>query len=115
MVWGDARIGNIIYGDDFEVLAVPSLGSALNDLGWWLTSAGMMHGARGDRPHLEGMGTRQETIDRWEELSGKSAANVDWFEDFTHLKMACLSIRMSHLDGAPLPDEAELAKPLKLG
>lgn len=120
MVWGDARIGNMIFGEDFSVLAVvdweqPSLGSALNDLGWWLTSAEMMHGARGDRPHLAGMGTRQETIELWEQVSGKSAEGVEWFEDFTHLKMACLSIRMSHLDGAPMPSEAELRTRLKLG
>jgi len=119
LVWGDARIGNMIFGEDFQVLAVvdweqPSLGGALNDLGWWLTSAQMMHGARGDRPQMEGMGTRQETIELWEKLSGKSAQDVDWYEDFTHLKMSCLAIRMACLDGERLPDERELAKRLKV-
>ena len=41
LVWGDARIGNMMFGDDFEVVAVmdweqPSLGGALHDLAWWL-------------------------------------------------------------------------------
>jgi aminoglycoside phosphotransferase (APT) family kinase protein len=109
----------MIFGDDFEVRAVvdweqPSLGGALNDLGWWLTSAEMMHGARDDRPHLPGMGTRQETIDLWEKISGKSAAGVEWYEDFTRFKMSCLSIRMAYLDSERMTSEAELAQRLKV-
>ncbi|MCB2061192.1 MAG: phosphotransferase family protein [Novosphingobium sp.] len=119
LVWGDARIGNMMFDENFEVVAVvdweqPSLGGALNDLGWWLVSAELMHGANDTRPHLEGMGTRQETIDLWEKVSGKSAANVEWYEDFTRLKMSCLSISMAYLDSERMPDEAELAKRLKL-
>jgi aminoglycoside phosphotransferase (APT) family kinase protein len=120
MVWGDARIGNMMFDDDFAVAAVvdweqPSLGGALHDLAWWLVLSDLMHGARGERPHLAGMGTREETIAWWERLSGKSAAGVEWYEDFTHLKMACLSIRMAYQASEGMPDERDLAKRLKVG
>jgi aminoglycoside phosphotransferase (APT) family kinase protein len=119
LVWGDARLGNMMFNDDFEVVAVmdweqPSLGGALNDLAWWLVLSETMHGATPTRPHLAGMGTREETIALWEELTGKSAADVEWYEDFTRLKMSCTGVRLQALRGAPPPDEAWLAKRLKV-
>jgi len=110
LVWGDARIGNLMFDDQFEVVAVmdweqPSLGGALQDLGWWLHLSDIMHFERPGRPHLEGMGTREETIALWGELTGISTADVDWYEDFAALKLACLSVRMTHLKGGPTPSE----------
>src|SRR5207249_1346674 len=39
--WGDARIGNMMFDDDYEVVAVidweqASMGGGPSDLGWWL-------------------------------------------------------------------------------
>ena len=119
LVWGDARLGNMMFNDDFDVVAVmdweqPSLGGALQDLGWWLVLSETMHGAREGRPHLEGMGTRAETIALWEKLTGKSAADIEWYEDFTHLKMSCTGVRLGALRGKMMMDEATLAKRLKV-
>ncbi|MFT3965048.1 MAG: phosphotransferase family protein [Sphingobium sp.] len=119
LVWGDARLGNMMFGEDFSVVAImdweqPSLGGALHDLGWWLTLSESMHGANAGRPHLEGMGTRAETIALWEGLTGISARDVEWYEDFTLLKHGCLNIRLSSLRGRPAPDDAWLAKRLKV-
>jgi aminoglycoside phosphotransferase (APT) family kinase protein len=114
IVWGDARIGNMMFGDDFQVRAVmdweqPSLGGALHDLGWFLVLSQTMHAG------LEGMGSREETIALWEQASGKSAADIEWYEDFAHLKMSCTGVRLWQLGTMPLPDEAWLAKRLKVG
>ena len=49
-----------------------------------------------------------------EELTGKSAAEVEWYEDFTHLKMACTGVRIGHLRGVEMMDEATMAKRLKV-
>lgn len=119
LVWGDARLGNLMFDDNFDVVAVmdweqPSLGGALHDLGWWLVNSETMHGATDTRPHLEGMGTRSETIALWETLTGKSAQEIEWFEDFARLKMSCLGVRMSALRGQAPPDERWLAKRLKV-
>ena len=120
LVWGDARIGNMMFDDNFEVVAVmdweqPSLGGALNDLAWWLVLSQNMHGPRADKPALEGMGTREETIALWHEVTGVSTSDIEWFEDFTQLKLACLSVRTARLRGAfPEPSDVDIAKRLKL-
>ncbi len=119
LVWGDARVGNIMFDDNFEVVAVmdweqPSLGGALHDLAWWLVLSNQMHGAAPGRPHLEGMGTREETLKLWNELTGISTADIEWYESFAALKLSCLSIRTARLEGTPLPDEAWLARRLQV-
>jgi aminoglycoside phosphotransferase (APT) family kinase protein len=121
MVWGDARIGNMMFDEDYRVAAVmdweqPSLGGALNDLAWFIVISVTLHGPSAQvGRHLPGMGTREETVALWEQISGKSAADLDWFEDFTHLKMTCTGIRLGHLRGQPMMDEATIAKRLKVG
>jgi aminoglycoside phosphotransferase (APT) family kinase protein len=121
IVWGDARIGNMMFDEDFDVVAVmdweqPSLGGALQDLSWFLVLSETMHGRIAQQgTYLEGMGTREETIALWEQVSGKSAADIEWYEDFTHLKMSCTGVRLGHLRGMPMMDDATLAKRLKVG
>lgn len=119
LVWGDARLGNMMFDDQFEVVAVmdweqPSLGGALQDLAWWLVLSETMHGATPTRPHLAGMGTRADTIALWSEITGISAAGIEWYEDFTHLKMSCTGVRLAQLGKMPFPDEAWLAKRLRV-
>lgn len=119
LVWGDARLGNMMFNDEFEVVAVmdweqPSLGGALNDLAWWLVISEMMHGARPDRAHLAGMGTRADTIALWCEITGISAADIEWYEDFTRLKLSLTAARLGQLKAFPMPDEEALAKRLKV-
>lgn len=98
IVWGDARLGNMMFGEDRRVVAVmdweqPSLGGALHDLAWWLFSERLRTFAIG-LPTLPGMGERAETVDLWEEVSGKSAAGLDWYIHFAMFKMSCLSAKM---------------------
>jgi aminoglycoside phosphotransferase (APT) family kinase protein len=106
IVWGDARLGNLMVADDYTVAAVmdweqPSLGGALHDLGWWLYSDHVQTEARGI-PALAGMGSRAETIALWSEVSGKSAADIDWYEIFAVFKMECLGVRMASLRNNPV-------------
>lgn len=98
IVWGDARIGNMMFADDFSVVAVmdweqTSLGGALHDLGWWLYSEYLRTTAIG-APTLEGMGEREETIALWEEVTAISAADIDWYILFAAFKMSCLGSKM---------------------
>jgi len=121
LVWGDSRIGNMMFDDEFNVIAVmdweqPSLGNNLNDLAWWITLGEQMHGASGfTGKHMEGMGTRQDTIDIWEDITGKSSEGLEWYEDFSALKTVCMSIRMGRLRGqGPMIDEASMRQRLRL-
>lgn len=120
LVWGDARIGNMMFDDAFDVVAVmdweqPSLGGALHDLAWFTVVSETMHGHSTQiGQFLEGMGTREETIALWEQVSGKSAADLEWYEDLTRLKMQCASLRLDQLRGSSTNDEAALRTRLKL-
>lgn len=120
MVWGDARIGNMMFDENFEVVAVmdweqPSLGGALQDLAWFLVLSETMHGCASQiGAHLEGMGSREETIALWEQITGKSAADIEWYEEFTHLKMSCTGVRLDALRGTSMSDEKRLAERLKV-
>jgi hypothetical protein len=60
------------------------------------------------------MGTREETIALWQEITGISAGGIEWYEDFARLKMSCLGIRMAFLRDAPPPDEKAMARRLKV-
>ncbi|TDW63226.1 aminoglycoside phosphotransferase (APT) family kinase protein [Novosphingobium sp. PhB55] len=120
LVWGDARIGNMMFDANFDVVAVmdweqPSLGGALHDLAWFCVIADTMHGPGSTYgAPLEGMGSREETVVLWEELTGKSAADLEWYEDFARFKMTCTGIRLGHLRGTRIMDEAAMARRLKV-
>jgi aminoglycoside phosphotransferase (APT) family kinase protein len=120
LVWGDARIGNIMFDDNFDVVAVmdweqPSLGGALQDLGWFLTLSETMHGRSSQMgAYLEGMGSREETIALWQEITGKSAADIEWYEDFTQLKMSCTGVRMDGMRGTQTVKPEYIRARLKL-
>jgi aminoglycoside phosphotransferase (APT) family kinase protein len=113
IVWGDARLGNMMICDDFSVAAVmdweqPSLGGALHDLGWWLYSDYVQTEGRGIQA-LQGMGTREETITLWSEVSAKSAADIEWYEAFAVFKMECLGVRMTSI--RQMPAQAAAVEP----
>jgi aminoglycoside phosphotransferase (APT) family kinase protein len=98
----------MMFDENFDVVAVmdweqPSLGGALQDLAWFLTLSETMHG-RSSRlgGYLDGMGSREETIALWEEVTGKSAADIEWYEDFTELKMSCTGVRMDSMRGTQM-------------
>ena len=121
MVWGDARIGNMMFDGDFGVVAVmdweqPSLGGALQDLAWFTTLCETMHGRSAQHgAFLEGMGTREETVGLWQELCGKSADDLEWYEDFTQLKMSCSGVRLDNLRGTDMIKPEYIANRLKVG
>lgn len=107
LVWGDARLGNMMVDDNFEIIAVmdweqPSLGGALHDLAWWLCHEEMKVHARGGTP-LEGLGGRIETIALWEQVTGISTADLNWYEAFAAFKLTCLGVRMMDLRGISPP------------
>lgn len=119
IVWGDARLGNMMFDENFDVIAVmdweqASLGGALHDLAWWLQMSAFAHEKTADKPHLEGMGTREETIALWQDVTGISVDDLDWYLDFTAFKTGCLSVSTSRLWGWPEPDHAALATQLGL-
>ena len=60
------------------------------------------------------MGSHAETVALWEEVSRKSAVDLDWYIDFTTLKKGCLGTRMGLLRGEPMGSPADLTVRLKV-
>ncbi|MEU1981003.1 phosphotransferase family protein [Nocardia sp. NPDC019395] len=95
--WGDARMGNIMFDDNFRVVGVMdweqvSLAGPVADLAWWLMfDEAHSHGV--GVPRLAGLGTRDETIELWEELTGLPSGDLPWHEAFASLKAGLLSLR----------------------
>jgi aminoglycoside phosphotransferase (APT) family kinase protein len=105
MAWGDARIGNMMFGEDFRLTGVmdweqANLGGPHQDLGWWLYFDHFHTVGRG-LTRLDGMGTREETIALWEELVGRPAGDLTWYEVFAGFKVALLVVRTYVLLGNP--------------
>jgi aminoglycoside phosphotransferase (APT) family kinase protein len=104
--WGDARVGNVMFDDEFRVVVVmdwelASLGTPIMDLGWWLFFD-VVHSEV--HPRLPGLGTRQETIERWERGTGLSAQGVEWYEVLAGVRLATLVIRSMNLLGVATND-----------
>jgi len=119
LVWGDARLGNMMADQDCNIIAVmdweqPSIGGALHDLGWWLSHEGAQVASRPDKQRLPGFGSRDETIALWGEVTGISTTDIDWYEAYATFKMACLSVRLTGLRGLPLsPADIEAMPPVR--
>ena len=100
LLWGDSRIGNIIYsgGQPAAVLdwEMATLGQPEEDLAWFLLL---------DRHHSEGVGVARlagfpdaaATIDRYQELTGRTLAHMDYYEVLSALKFAVVMARIGQL------------------
>ena len=111
--WGDARIGNIIW-QDFRPAAVldwemASLAPAELDLGWWLYFNRQFTEGLG-LPLLGGFGSREETIERYETLLGKTMHDVAYYEVFAGFRFAVIMARLSDLlvDSGVLPADSDM-------
>jgi len=100
LVWGDARLSNLIYRDA-EVVAVldwemSCVGDPLLDLGWWVFADRALTEGSG-RTRLPGFPTTAETIARWSAATGRSADAFDWFELDAGLRFTVVMLRMGTL------------------
>jgi aminoglycoside phosphotransferase (APT) family kinase protein len=97
VLWGDSRIGNIIFDDDMAVAALldwemAALGPAEVDLGWWLFMDRLAAEAR-NLPRLPGFPDSAETIGRYERQIGRSVRDVEFFELLGGVRMSIVVIR----------------------
>jgi aminoglycoside phosphotransferase (APT) family kinase protein len=99
--WGDARVGNVLYRD-FAPVAVldwemATLGPREVDLAWML----FLHeffddmAERFGMPGMKDFMQRDAVIAEYEELTGHTVRNLEWFEVFAAQRFAIVSIRTS--------------------
>lgn len=92
LCWGDSRLSSILYGPQFEVVAVLDwelayIGDHEADLAWLLFSDWACSEYQG-LPRLDGTPSREETIARYEQLSGKPVTNLRYNEVLAAVEMA---------------------------
>lgn len=98
LCWGDARLPNLIYRDD-RVIAVLDwemafLGDPEADLAWWLFLD--WQGCDGyGIPRLEGFPGREETVRRYEELTGHRVENLHYQEVFAAYRFGVVMARVA--------------------
>jgi aminoglycoside phosphotransferase (APT) family kinase protein len=98
--WGDARIGNVIYGDDFRPAAIldwemAMLGPAELDLGWFL----FIHDtALMWLKELPGFRERSAVIDLYQERLGREVRDLRFFEAWAGLRAAAIRAQIVRRD-----------------
>jgi len=98
--WGDARFGNLMFGSDQTVTGVfdwemASVGRPEVDLAYFLFFDRLYSSAMG-LPRLEGFPDRAATVARFEQLTGHTVTDLDWFEAWAALRGAILLLRVGH-------------------
>jgi len=90
--WGDSRLPNVIYRDytpvgllDWDLV---SLAGPQADLAWWIIMTPQ------ESAQLEGIGTHDELIDRWQVLTGQSVTDLHWFLVFGAYRLAAIMAKL---------------------
>ncbi|HEU5307313.1 MAG TPA: phosphotransferase family protein [Acidimicrobiia bacterium] len=100
ITWGDARLANQMFRDG-EVVAVldwemVALGDPRIDLGWWLFCDEVLTRSAGQE-RLPGFPSQEETVARWEELTGRDGSELHWFLVFAGLRFTVVMLRLGSL------------------
>lgn len=90
--WGDSRLPNVMYREYAPVAMLDwdlaSLAGPQADLAWWIlmTAPGSIK--------LDGIGTNNEMIELWEDLTGETATDLRWFLVFGAYRLAAILAKL---------------------
>ena len=116
LCWGDARLANAVIADDLSVAAMLDWEEAAVappgvDVGYWLYS--MRYYSEGlGLPLLPGFPTADETVARYEELTGRPLKNRLFYEVLATTRSCCIVVRLMNLlvQAEMLPPDADLVR-----
>jgi len=99
LLWGDARIGNMIFAPGGTPLAVldwetATFGQAEEDLAWYLF-LDRHHSEGAGVPRLDGFPSPQETIARYSDLLGRPMLHMDYYEVLSGFKFTVIMSRIA--------------------
>jgi aminoglycoside phosphotransferase (APT) family kinase protein len=118
LVWGDSRVGNMIFDDRNECAAVldwemATIGPAEQDLGWWLF-LDLHHSDGTGVPRLAGFPTHEATEAHYAELLGRPLTDMHFWKVYAGYRFAVVMMRitaMTHQLGfTTLEQSVELAR-----
>jgi aminoglycoside phosphotransferase (APT) family kinase protein len=107
LLWGDARLGNAIFGADQRLAAaldwdMTFVGPAEHDLGWFLGLERLTSTLVGRR--VPGFPDADALVARYERRLGRRLVALEWFEVFALVRSIAVATRLHHLtsgSGAP--------------
>lgn len=99
LCWGDVRIPNVVFGDDFRARAVldwemASIGPPELDIGWYLVIHQMTTEVTGDLP---GLRPRGEVLRAYEAQLGRALHDLTWYEAWAAFRAAAIMVRLARL------------------
>ncbi|MFC5744185.1 phosphotransferase family protein [Actinomadura rugatobispora] len=97
LLWGDARIGNVIFQDGVPAAVLDwenaVLGAPEEDLAWFMFLD--RHHSEGiGVPRLEGFPPYAETVARYEDLLGRPVRHLEYYEILSGFKFAVIMARI---------------------
>ncbi len=103
LLWGDVRLGNLVFDPARHVTAVldwdlASLGPREMDLGWHFGLEFMMEALFGGR--LPGLSVPDEELERYERRTGYEVRDLAWHEVFALVRALAINDRHQRITGA---------------
>lgn len=100
LLWGDVRLGNVVYAEDTTVAAaldweMATVGAPEHDLAWWWALEALAHSLLGGRP--PGFPTHAELRARYEARVGRALVDLGWYECFALVRSAAVLTRIAVL------------------
>lgn len=100
LCWGDVRIPNVVFDDDFVPVAVldwemASIGPAEIDVGWFLAIHAMSVSVNG--ADLPGFAGRDEVALTYAARLGRALVDLRWFETWAAFRSAAIMVRLARL------------------
>jgi aminoglycoside phosphotransferase (APT) family kinase protein len=104
LLWGDVRLGNLVFDDDRRVHAVldwdlAAIGPPEMDLGWYFGLEFMMEELFGRR--VVGFPEKEDALARYETRSGHTVAHLDWHEVFALVRALAINDRHQRIARSP--------------
>jgi len=99
LCWGDSRLGNIIFDRELDGVAavldweMSVLGNPVQDLAWFNYIDSTFAEGLG-MPRLEGLPGYEETVAQWEQVSGFSARDYDYYLIFAGMRYGLILSRV---------------------
>ena len=98
LLWGDVRLGNVVFDDSFGPAAVldwemASIGPPECDVAWYVA----LRPLRGGRAELPGLPDREATLRGYERRLGRPLVDLRWFEAFALLRSEAILERIRAL------------------
>jgi aminoglycoside phosphotransferase (APT) family kinase protein len=101
VVWGDARVGNMCFGDDLSVVALfdwetAGTGPPDIDLGWWLMFERFLCEALGFT-RLPGIPDDDEIVRRYQQFGGTLTGDVAYYQLLAAFVLSLINNRLARL------------------